>query len=369
MRKFVVASVMIFILLINSRAVESQSDGAAITAANIGQLNQHHVFDGDCIGFDPAETMIATTTGLFELDDGGARIDLSANPISSVDLTPFSPTGAWFVAEDRIYDVETGDEVFALPHRQVFIAFSETDSLAHVHGIAYDTETWQPVDTDSIPEFALFVGLSGQRYVWRDMTSGNGVPTYLSPGGTYWANAFEGIYRVDSGEQIALPDHLNDMVALQGSTFSPNDLMFFVGGDGFDEYVAYTTPSFERAYELAFDVGNRQDAHYVEFSPNSLFTGVPNDGIYQVNTGELLFEIAGYPTFGHGNVWVGTSDGLYVLPTGRQVQEFSGSSLVMGFSDSEELVAVFPDGVYEVNNALILIKPCARCFSVTIAPW
>ena len=340
--------IMTIIVYIISIPTLAQSDRNSITLNNIAQLTQIHTFEGECAAFAPDETSIATTTGLYDLSSGVARVDMDEEPVETPEWIIFSPDGKWIVMGAAIYRVETGEQVLSQAYPQAFIAFGEDGQLIHVAGVTYDSENWEIVDADTIPDFQYFLGrYSG--YVWRDMTSGNGVPTYLSPGGNYWVHADEGIYKVSTGELIDLPDELNDPITLAGSTFSPNDLMFFIGGDGLESYIAYTVPDFKRAYESTFDIGDGQNpSYYVEFSPNNLYFAARDEGVYQTIPGELLFDIVGEPRFSPDNVWVGTGDGLYLLPTGRLLQELSGNSWTMDFSENKELVAIWPDGVFDL---------------------
>ena len=337
----IIISITLYLI---SFSVTAQSEFEPITLNNVGQLSQIYSFGGECGAFSPDETSIATTTGLYDLNSGAARVDMSEEPVASSEWILFSPDGKWIVMGAAIYQVETGEQVLSQEYPQAFIVFSDNGQFAYVNGILYDTENWDTIDFETVPDFEFF---GGQLYVWRDVTSGNGIQTYLSSQKNYWVHPVEGIYNVNTGELVALPDELNNPMMLYNGIFSPNDRMFFIGGDGLDTYVAYTVPDFERAYELTFDIG-RPGYYYAEFSPNNLYFAARDEGVYQTISGEFLFDIVGEPRFSLDNVWVGTGDGLYLLPTGQLVQEFSGSSWVMDFSENNELLAVFPDGVFDL---------------------
>lgn len=312
-----------------------------ISSTNINKLTQTQSFDGECGVFSHDGTSIATAAGVFDLSSGEQRINSEISDLSYAPTSyPFSPDDKWIVTEDSIYEVETGDQVLTLPTPQVFVIFSENVNLAHINGRTYDTATWELSNSTSISDFDFFVDREGKRYVWRDITSGNGMPTYLSSRGEYWVYVLEGIYDVLTGELIELPEELNNPAKLESGVFSPDDSLFFIRDDG-----VYATPTFEKLYDFVPEVGHR-GRNFTPFSPNNDYFAIRDDAIYEARTGKLLISITGRAVFSHNNQWAGTSDGLYKLATDEFIHELGSVSL---FSPDDTLVIV--DQLYVFDTA------------------
>lgn len=368
----------VFWLLISMSVAQAQDNELQpVTASNIDRLTSMQVLDDTCIGFDKDESIIVTSSGLFDLTSGEPRIDsefvnLSADP----EWSPFSPNEQWIISVDGIYAAATGERVFPLADSQVFIAFSEDGSLMHIDGITYSTETWEQVDPILIADFEFFVDLESNRYIWRDFTSGNGIPTYLSSQGNYWVHVVDGMYRTDTGEKIDLPTPLQNPVVLESGVFSPNDLIFFVYDDTRGLTTAYRTQSFEKAYELPVTIG-RQGRLSVPFSADGLFFGVTGDAVYQAYTGERLLEVLGTPVFGDKLVAV-YPGGVFELFSGEKrfdvpqnvgEMRFSADSslLYAGTNIPEILIYDVQTGeiVQSLNGNVLTISPQEHFLALT----
>ena len=331
MKKRIVILTMIFICFVTIGL--TQDPNPPISRTNINKLTKIHSFDGECANFDSNETVITTAYGLFDLVTGEQRAGISAD---YAEWVTFSPDGRWLKAGDKLYSVETGEIILSLPVSQVYYTFSEDSRFVYIHGIIYDTNTWQEIDEKDIPDFTRFDG----GVVWRDITSGNGMPTYLSPLGDYWVHAMDGIYRTDTGELIDLPNEIRDPAKLESGVFSPNDSLFFIRDDG-----VYTTPTFEKIYDFVPEVGlgGRISA---PFSPDNDYFAIAADAIYEAHTGKPLVSITDRAVFSHNNEWAGTSDGLYELATGELIHELGS---VSSFGPDDKLVIV--DQLYVFDTA------------------
>lgn len=269
-----------------------------ITTSNVDRLTLIHTVDGLCAAFNTDETTIATTNGLFDLNSGEIQINRTENPTDYAEWVWFSPDGEWLVIGETIYAADTDEPMLTLDYPQALIAFSEDGQFVHIEGITYDTETWQPIEPDNIADFTRFNGANKMIYVWRDLATGSGIPTYLSPQGNYWVHVLEGIYDVNSGELLTLPDTLNDPSMLDGGSFSADDALFFPTMPQGD-VIAYRLPTFESITQLPQETPLAvilPEAVWVFNQDHSLgFATFPDQTtqIYDVATEEVMLVLSG----------------------------------------------------------------------------
>ena len=345
MRLFVLACVF---LLLPGMVVSAQTDFQVITAESISELVPIQNFDGACEVFHPQGALVATHTGLYNLANGTQRIDVSDVENRIYSAPNFSRDGRWAVIGDSIYAVDSGAVLYQFEYPDLQnVFFSDDGRYAHSYDISFNTQSWEAIDTATLPDFAIFIASDGERRTGSDFNTGNGIPRYLSGNDTYRVQVVEGIYEVSTGELLDLPEEFSNPALLESGVFSPDDSLFFTGGDGIEEYSVYDVPSFEFAYDMSFDAGHAGRLT-LQFSPDSQYFAARDEGVYLAETGELLFEIAGYPVFSPDNMVVGTGDGLYRLPDGEQIITFSNDAFVQDFTSDGRLVAVIPGGVFDV---------------------
>lgn len=292
--------IIAIIFCLTSISALAQSNSSPITPNNAGQLMLIHTVNGNCASFDPNGTVIATTSGLYSLSSGVMQIDNTENPVDYPEWVSFSPDGKWLLMGASIYDVETGESVFSLTYAQAPVVFSENGQFIHIDGLTYDTETREIIENESIPDFEYFVFSSGERLVWRDITSGNGIPTYLSPRGKYWVHILEGIYDVNTGELLELPDELNNPSVLEAGSFSSGDSLFFVANNADETPIAYSLPDLVQiqfgenpflniAEQLAEPLS--ENAWVIAHSENNELIAVYPDGVFDLLSGDKRFDI------------------------------------------------------------------------------
>jgi|GEM_PF-6192278 len=345
MRLFLLAC---FCLMLPGMSLRAQTDFGVITADSIGGLVPMHMLDGACGAFHPQGALMATETGLHNLATGTQRIDISDVEDRIYGSPYFSPDGRWLVMGDSIYAVDSGTVLYQFERPDLQnVYFSDNGRYAHSYDISFDTQTWLTIDTTELPDFVLFGSYDGERRAGIDFKTGNGIPRYLSGGEAYHVQVDEGIYELSTGELILLPDDLSNPALLESGVFSPDDSLFFTGGEGLEEYLVYHVPSFELAYEMSFDAGHSGRLS-IAFSPDSQYFAEQDEGVYLAETGELLFEIAGNPVFSPDSTVVGTGDGLYRLPDGEQIMAFEDGVLIQDFTLDSRLVAISPGGVFDL---------------------
>jgi WD40 repeat protein len=142
--------------------------------------------------------------------------------------------------------------------------------------------------------------------------------------------------------------------AHQGSCvgFSPNGNLLIVSGNGVLDigygrvadigYTVYDVATGERRFAT-------QSPYTPVISPDEQLLALWRDGIYEVETGQLRFNISGHsPSFSPDSTLVAVGDdGIYDVVTGERRFAIAGSRTPL-FSPDGSILAVGDDGVYDV---------------------
>lgn len=160
-----------------------------------------------------------------------------------------------------------------------------------------------------------------------------------------------GVYDFDTGE------HLYDIEdeVLNEVQFSPDGLLL----------VDISGVRDAKTGNLLFVTGGQN----AQFSHDSRLVAVAFDGVYNIETGEKLFAIAGDSqgyletdmTFSLDDAYLAVEgDGVYTLPSGRFLSDLHGSA---SFSPDSSIIGIRGGGAYDLETWEQIDTPCCGNFS------
>jgi len=248
-----------------------------------------------------------------------------------------NPDGQWLASNNfygsnnRIYDLATGVEYFALPSTVSYspdgqwVLFNGNGLYSYPsmhHKMTLPAQTYAHFSPDSKYVFVRGMG------VYEIETLTHVIPTEgeyarFSPQGTYISIDDDGLYEIETGQRIAEDNNPREWYQ---DSFSPNEQWVFRNYGGL-----YRLPSYEQMWEVS------ESAYGLDYSSDGQYIAVDTLGILEVETGEMVI-----PNFTLGAAFtsdssqVVLSDGIYNLPSGEKVVSFSATTIDL--SSSEKFV-------------------------------
>lgn len=315
--RWIILILFVFALL---PGVSAQQARPIITPENITQLEPAY-FLPDCFHFSPDSQYIAGYTRIYDLSRGIIHFSRSITSRGEVPWEPFrfSPDSQFFVAyDDGVYTTATVEQHFTIAHDS--FAFSPDSQLI------------------AVAEEGVYDVLSGEKLfvIGSD-------PAYL---GTELAFSPDSRLLVVEGDAVYDVANRWRLFEINGNgVFSPDGNWLFMRGG-----VLFDTRTWERPYATGsggFDPS---------FSLNNRWLAVPNDGVYEIASGERHFTFGPNPAVfsPDGLLMAVRHVGVYSVGDWQAMLTFvspeQGEGYIPFFSLDGRLLAVPDDGIYDTQT-------------------